>query len=108
MLILQQNFLNSVDYIMAGISKSMKINDEAQLNATMRPLLLQAGLSFDREYSRLDNMLSSNFSQYNNLLSETAMAFKEEITEVWYLKIQLSATLNTYLVRYDCLHSMRG
>ncbi|KAF8684040.1 Bacterial low temperature requirement A protein (LtrA) [Rhizoctonia solani] len=91
------NFLNSVDYIMLGISKSIKIADEAQLNATMRPLLLQAGLSFDREYSKLDDMISSNFSQYASLPNETATAFGDEITQVWYLRIQLSATLNTYL-----------
>ncbi|CAE6374909.1 unnamed protein product [Rhizoctonia solani] len=91
------NFLGSVDYIMSGISKSIEIQDGAQLNATMRPLLLQAGLSFDREYSRLHDMISSNFSQYNSLSNETITAFTEEITQVWYLKIQLSATLNTYL-----------
>ncbi|KAF8750926.1 Bacterial low temperature requirement A protein (LtrA) [Rhizoctonia solani] len=91
------NFLNSVDYIMLGISKSIKIADEAQLNATMRPLLLQAGLSFDQEYSKLDDMISSNFSQYASLPNETATAFGDEITQVWYLRIQLSATLNTYL-----------
>ncbi|CAE6444835.1 unnamed protein product [Rhizoctonia solani] len=95
------SYISSVDYLVAGITKSIGIEDEAQMNAAMRPLLLQAGLSFNQEYAGLVNMISSNFSRYESLANETAMAFAKEITQVWYLKIQLSASLNTYLTYMD-------
>ncbi|CAE6435909.1 unnamed protein product [Rhizoctonia solani] len=99
--LLLSSYLGSVYYIISGISDTIGIQDKAQLNATMRPLLLQAGLSFDQEYAGLVNMINFNLSHYENLANETAMAFTGEITKVWYLKIQLSATLNTYLTFMD-------
>ncbi|CAE7226048.1 unnamed protein product [Rhizoctonia solani] len=95
--LLLSSYLGSVNYIVTGIGNAIGIQDEAQLNTTMRPLLLQAGISFDQEYAGLVNMVNSNLSHYQNLADETTTAFINEITKVWYLKIQLSATLNTYL-----------
>ncbi|CAE6514184.1 unnamed protein product [Rhizoctonia solani] len=99
--LLLSSYLGSVYYIISGISDAIGIQDPAQLNATMRPLLLQAGVSFDQEYAGLMGMVSSNLSHYETLADETATSFINEITKVWYLKIQLSATLNTYLTFMD-------
>ncbi|KEP51971.1 putative transmembrane protein [Rhizoctonia solani 123E] len=99
--LLLSSYLGSVHYIITGISNAIGIQDATRLNATMHPLLLQAGISFDQEYAGLEGMIRSNLSHYENLANETSTAFVNEITKVWYLKIQLSATLNTYLTFMD-------
>ncbi|CAE6448074.1 unnamed protein product [Rhizoctonia solani] len=95
--LLFSSFLGSVLYLLSMMSKVMDTEDLAKLNATMRPLLLKAGLSFDEEYAGLVEMMSTNFSHYENLSNETSVTFSEEITGVWYTKMQLSVIHNTYL-----------
>ncbi|KAG8686377.1 hypothetical protein FRC11_009030 [Ceratobasidium sp. 423] len=99
--LLLSSFLRSAVHLSSMMDNGMNTDDLAKLNATMRPLLLKAGLSFDQEYARLIDMMESNFSSYESLLDETSGAFSEEITWVWYTRMQLSATLNTYLTFMD-------
>jgi hypothetical protein len=75
------------------------VSDPVQFNATLRPLLLRAGISFDAEYGALFDLLKSNIINPDNMTEEAYDAAADEITVVWYLRMQLSSALNTYLVR---------
>lgn len=94
----QQNFLDSAGYLLGGIGTSLgEAEDNAQLNATMRPLLLQAGISYDEQFGKLVDMQTSNYSA-TNITTENEYNVYIEILGVWYLRIQLLGSLNTYRV----------
>lgn len=63
----------------------------------MRPLLLQAGLSFDEQYGTLVDMVAANLSAGPDVTEDDINWFNQ-VALIWSLQVGLSATLNTYTV----------
>ncbi|KAB5588748.1 Transmembrane protein [Ceratobasidium theobromae] len=96
--LLFSSFLDSATFLVSKISDAVDAaNDLTQFNDTLRPLLLQGGISFDTEYQSWMNLLRSKLAAAGNQSESALDAVANEATVVWFLRVQLSATLNTYL-----------
>lgn len=96
----RQSFLGSAGYLMETITNSWvdSEGDEAVFNTTMRSLMLQAGLSYDEQYGKFADMITANISATPDIDEDGVEVVLEDIRAVWFLRVQLQGTFNTYTV----------
>ncbi|CAE7226053.1 unnamed protein product [Rhizoctonia solani] len=100
--LLLSSFLNSALRLMVKLldtMSSLDTSDDAQMNQTMRPLLLQAGLSWEEQYQDLFNLVNANVIEGASEAANDAAAM--DANGVWILRLLLSTTLNSYLTFMD-------
>ncbi|KAG9085981.1 hypothetical protein FS749_003988 [Ceratobasidium sp. UAMH 11750] len=97
--LLLQSFMASGIYMQTKIATNTRKDvPMGQFNATMKPILLQGGMSYEKEFGDLVHMIrnqsvSSNLKAAN--LTHTGL-INNETMGVWYLRLQLNGILNTY------------
>ncbi|KAG9074095.1 hypothetical protein FRC06_010936, partial [Ceratobasidium sp. 370] len=103
--LLLQSFMVSGGYMQTKIANNIFADVPMdQFNATMRPILLQGGMSYNDEYNDFMGMVTKNISSNPNAANLTDAdinSIVNEIMGVWYLRIQLKGTLNTYITFMD-------
>ncbi|QRV79656.1 low temperature requirement protein LtrA [Ceratobasidium sp. AG-Ba] len=101
--LLLQSYMSSNEYMINKIADSMAADVPMdQFNATMRPIMLQGGMSYNDEYATLMRMVETNMSATTtNVTDEQYASITTEITGVWYLRVQMKGTLNTYITYMD-------
>ncbi|KAG8747791.1 hypothetical protein FRC10_011236 [Ceratobasidium sp. 414] len=103
--LLLQSFMASGLYMQTKIADNVFANVSMdQFNVTMRPVLLQGGMSYNEEFADYMGMVQKNFSSNPNaanLTEDDIDSIVSEILGVWYLRLQLKGTLNTYITFMD-------
>ncbi|QRV79657.1 transmembrane protein [Ceratobasidium sp. AG-Ba] len=101
--LLLQSFISSATYMATRINEAVVANVSlGQFNATIRPLMLQGGMFYNDEYASLMHMYETNMSATTmNITEEQHDSVTSEITGVWYLRMQMKGTLNTYITYMD-------
>jgi hypothetical protein len=75
-------------------------DSDGQIDQIMRPLLLQAGISWEDEYASLRALY--NATTVGGASSEAVDVAETDAFGVWLLRILLSTTLTSYLVSSLC------
>jgi hypothetical protein len=95
--------MNSAVYLIGGASDIIYSDeefDETKFNKTLGPLLLKGGLTLGDQWQKLVDIISQNMTATNvTELDDQSLA---ELQGVWYYRLQMSATLNTYIVSWFC------
>ncbi|KAG9088903.1 hypothetical protein FS749_001767 [Ceratobasidium sp. UAMH 11750] len=99
--LLLQSFMASSGYMQAKIATNIRknVHMDQSFNATMRPILLQGGMSYEKEYGDLMHMIrNQNVSSNLKVAGRTRTgAIKlNETMGVWYFRLQLKGVLKTY------------
>ncbi|QRV94295.1 low temperature requirement protein LtrA [Ceratobasidium sp. AG-Ba] len=93
-----QSFLVSRAYMHFQIAKLTVMSASSdQLNSTMRPILLQAGMSYNDEYAAYMHMLQSNATLDDTYITKNTSEMADEIWSVWYLRLHMKGVLNMYI-----------
>ncbi|KAG9125487.1 hypothetical protein FRC07_007418 [Ceratobasidium sp. 392] len=95
--LLLSSFMNSANYLLDQTDTVLGSDtfDMAQINATMRPLLLKGGMTWDDQYQKLNDLFEQNATASN--ATELDDATLNDILGVWYLRLRMTTTLNTYI-----------
>ncbi|KAG8693075.1 hypothetical protein FRC08_009334 [Ceratobasidium sp. 394] len=95
--LLLSSFMNSAGYLLEQTGSVLSSDglDEAQLNATLRPLLLKSGMTWDDQFRKLVGLYNQNMTASN--VTELDNATQADIINVWYFRLQMATTLNTYI-----------
>ncbi|KAG9086121.1 hypothetical protein FRC06_003265, partial [Ceratobasidium sp. 370] len=95
--LLLTNFLSSETHMIESLHNGLSsiISSEAQFNATMRPILLQTGMSWDDEYAYLNRMVQVNTTSNPNRNNDRE-AILADIKDVWYLRIMMKGALDAF------------
>ncbi|KAG8736597.1 hypothetical protein FRC10_009132 [Ceratobasidium sp. 414] len=95
--LLLSSFMNSAGYLLGQTDAVLNSDslDDAQFNNTLRPLLLKSGMTWDDQFQKLVDLFSQNMTAGNT--TELDEATKVDIVTVWYLRLQMATTLNTYI-----------
>ncbi|KAG8722029.1 hypothetical protein FRC08_007798 [Ceratobasidium sp. 394] len=103
--LLLQSFMASGVYMQTKIATNIYTDVPMdQFNATIRPVLLQGGMSYNEEYADFMGMVQANTSSNpnaGNLTDADIDSIVNEIMGVWYFRLQLKGTLNTYITFMD-------
>ncbi|KAJ1304851.1 hypothetical protein OPQ81_005984 [Rhizoctonia solani] len=101
--LLLSSFLNSALHIMLKlldtIASLQNMGDNVDMDQVMRPLLLQAGLSWEEEANHLRALV--NTTVVGGASEEATNAAQMDAYGVWISRILLSTTLNSYLTFMD-------
>ncbi|KAG8792256.1 hypothetical protein FRC12_006639 [Ceratobasidium sp. 428] len=96
--LLLSSFMNSAVYLLDQADNVLFSDSNAtmaQLNDTLRPLLLKSGMTWDDQYQKLADLIDQNMTASN--ATELDDATENELIYVWYLRLRMSTTLNTYI-----------
>ncbi|CAE6374929.1 unnamed protein product [Rhizoctonia solani] len=96
--LLLSSFFSTTIHLMNKITETLTsdIGDSIdQINQVMRPLLLQAGLSWEDEFAGLQALY--NATAVDGATVEAIEAAETDAYGVWVLRVLLSTTLTTYL-----------
>ncbi|KAG8723986.1 hypothetical protein FRC09_000883 [Ceratobasidium sp. 395] len=96
--LLLASFINSAGYLLTQADNILFSDSNAtmaQLNDTLRPLLLKSGMTWDDQYQKLSDLFNQNMTASN--VTELDDATLDELLYVWYLRLRMSTTLNTYI-----------
>ncbi|KAG8722184.1 hypothetical protein FRC08_005933 [Ceratobasidium sp. 394] len=97
--LLLQSFMASSVYMQTKMATNTRKNvPMGQFNATMKPILLQGGMSYEKEFGDLVHMIrNQSVSSNPKVASPTHTGLiNNETMGVWYLRLQLKGILNTY------------
>lgn len=99
--LLLSSFLNSFLYLSRKTEEILNLDgmSDEKFEEALRPILLKVGLSFKDQWQRLEDLLQANMTGTNatELDGQTVI----EITTVWYLRMQMSSIVNTYITFMD-------
>ncbi|KAG9093774.1 hypothetical protein FRC06_011377 [Ceratobasidium sp. 370] len=95
--LLLSSFMNSANYLLDQTDAVLASDslDDAQFNNTLRPLLLKCGMTWDDQFQKLVDLFKQNMTAKNT--TELDDATQTDIVTVWYLRLQMATTLNTYI-----------
>ncbi|KEP46675.1 low temperature requirement protein LtrA [Rhizoctonia solani 123E] len=99
--LLLSSFMNSAEQTLLKLVGIMSLEDmsAANMDQTMRPLLLQAGLSWEEQAKGLFALV--NTTVVAGASEEATNAAQMEAYGVWILRLVLSTTVNLYLTFMD-------
>ncbi|KAG8686077.1 hypothetical protein FRC11_009542 [Ceratobasidium sp. 423] len=97
--LLLSSFMSSTWDITFKVLDTMGSLNENNMNQTMHPLLLQAGLSWEEQYNELAALV--NATVVDGASQEANNAAINDASGVWVLRVLLSTLLNSYLTFMD-------